>query len=214
MNILFIGNSFTWFNDIPGMFNDLAKLNGKDVSVYNVLKSGHRLHEYVNEGGEWTYRIQTMKRSRNYDYVILQDYSNQPVARTDDFRSAVKDLTEMFKPVADNIVLYETWGYSKGCTILDTLKLNDIEFYEQMIENQRKAAKDFGLILSPVGENFYKLYKKGELDLYHPDLRHPSYIGSMVSLLTHYKTVFGELPQRTDCIKLPKEIIDKIIAEI
>ena len=38
MNILFIGNSYTYYNDMPAIFQALARDNGKDVNTYAVTK--------------------------------------------------------------------------------------------------------------------------------------------------------------------------------
>ena len=44
-----------------------------------------------------------------------------------------------------------------------------------------------------------------EIDLYDPDLTHPSYAGSCLSAMTHYRTIFGEMPADLSCFDLAKE---------
>ncbi len=34
MKVLFIGNSYTYFNDMPKLFENLSRENGKDVQVF------------------------------------------------------------------------------------------------------------------------------------------------------------------------------------
>ena len=51
-----------------------------------------------------------------------------------------------------------------------------------------------------------------EIDLYDPDKSHPSYAGTCVAALSHYKTVFGEMPQDLSALKLDREAAAKLVA--
>ena len=42
MNILFIGNSYTYYNNMPKMLEALAKENGKKLCVNAVTKGGRK----------------------------------------------------------------------------------------------------------------------------------------------------------------------------
>ena len=44
MNILMIGNSYTYYNDMPKILESLAIENGKDVRVDSVTKGGRKLY--------------------------------------------------------------------------------------------------------------------------------------------------------------------------
>ena len=48
MKILFIGNSYTYYNHMPEIFERLARENGKEVQVFSVTCGGHKLYEYVD----------------------------------------------------------------------------------------------------------------------------------------------------------------------
>ena len=50
-----------------------------------------------------------------------------------------------------------------------------------------------------------------EIGLYDPDKSHPSYAGSCVAALCHYKTVFGEMP-RALALKLDDAVAAKLVA--
>lgn len=43
---LFIGNSYTYYNDMPKLFETLCRENGKDVTAYSVTKGGRELRRY------------------------------------------------------------------------------------------------------------------------------------------------------------------------
>ena len=43
MKILFIGNSYTYFNDMPGLFEKECEKNGVTADVDSVTAGGYRL---------------------------------------------------------------------------------------------------------------------------------------------------------------------------
>ena len=49
MNVLFIGNSFTYFNCLTGMLWNQARLNGKELNVEELTTGGYYLHQYVDK---------------------------------------------------------------------------------------------------------------------------------------------------------------------
>ena len=48
-NILFIGNSYTFINDLPEIFSGLAELGGHEVSVTTLAKAGYSLMEHTED---------------------------------------------------------------------------------------------------------------------------------------------------------------------
>ena len=53
MNILFIGNSYTYYNDMPNILEALAKENGKDLSADAVTKGGRKLYANLDAEDEY-----------------------------------------------------------------------------------------------------------------------------------------------------------------
>merc|ERR1711915_776381 len=70
-NILFLGNSYTYFNDLPGMVRSLAAAAGVSASVTSKAPGGQTLGGHVSSslgtitGGDW-------------DVVVMQDQSQRP----------------------------------------------------------------------------------------------------------------------------------------
>ena len=67
MNILFIGNSYTYYNDMPQMLAELAKENGNDVSVDAVTKGGRKLRIMGTKG--------ELEGDMSQDFVTLYDFA-------------------------------------------------------------------------------------------------------------------------------------------
>ncbi|MBQ9805158.1 MAG: hypothetical protein IJW49_01425 [Clostridia bacterium] len=193
MNILFVGNSYTYFNDMPKIFEKLALENGKDAVVDSVTKGGRRLYENLVPEDEYHQRIVGLCSEKQYDVLILQEQSYFALV---DYERFLEGLSGLMKLVgAKRTVFYATWGRKEGCPLLDELGLTRAEMGAKLEEAYKKAAETLGAQLSPVGRAFQALCDIApESELYMPDLSHPSLLGSTLAALVHYQTVFGEAP--------------------
>lgn len=72
--ILFVGNSHTYMNDVPGLIVELAKAARKaEVRVTRVLKGGYELAWHWQEGVATAALDDT-----EFDFVVLQERSQKP----------------------------------------------------------------------------------------------------------------------------------------
>lgn len=207
MNILFVGNSYTFYNDMPEMFEKLANDNGKNVNVYSVTKGGRKLVDYET-ADETTEKLQEALDERCYDVCIIQEQSILPASDYDAFIRGLDGVIKRVKDRADRLVLYATWGRKRGSAVLAEHNWTNEGMTELLSSAYLKAAKIYGADVSPVGESFLKMMKNSpDTELYNADLSHPSYVGSALSALTHYYTVFGEFPEKCDDLALEKDLI-------
>ncbi len=76
-NLLFIGNSLTYSNNLPELVEAFALTQGKNISVTTIAKGNYALIDHWGEGV-----IQTRIETGNYDFVIVQQGpSSQPYGR-------------------------------------------------------------------------------------------------------------------------------------
>lgn len=194
-SVLFIGNSFTFMNGMPSLFQQIATAKGHTVFVDSVVEGGKNLAYHA--GRAETY---AMIQSRKWDYVVVQGHSNE-LAQPD---SKVEQLTLPFaKQLVDSIrennpctqvMLYMTWGYKYGNS-----KWSPIASYDSMqyrIKNQYLRFADvLDARVSPVGEVWKHVRSSySGINLYDPDNQHPSLEGSYLSACTFFASVFGESP--------------------
>ncbi len=72
--ILFVGNSHTFMNDVPGLIVELAKAARKaEVRVTRVLKGGYELDWHWQEGV-----ASAAIEGTDFDFVVLQERSQKP----------------------------------------------------------------------------------------------------------------------------------------
>ena len=191
MKVLFIGNSYTYYNDMPKLFETLARENGKEISVDSVTKGGRKLYENLDPCDENHKIILNLTDAGRYDALILQENSLYPIK---DFSAFLKGAEELISLVgAERNILYATWGRKDGSSTLPELSLTSAKMTDILHEKYSAAAEKLGASVSPVGLTFKALCEAmPTLELYNPDKSHPSYLGSAVAALCHYKTVFGE----------------------
>lgn len=209
MNILFIGNSYTYVHKVPELFESLAKENGKEVTVDSVTKGSRKLYENLDPADEKHVEILALLSQKEYDVLILQEQSYLSITDYQSFEKGVLGLNKLISP--KKTVLYATWGRKEGCPLLQTLGLSSEEMFWALERAYLQAAKTVQADVSPVGRCFNEITKKhGDIDLYSPDLSHQSYIGSCVAAICHYNAVFGEMPVAYASLKLEAGVIQKI----
>ena len=208
MKVLFIGNSYTYVNDMPKIFEGLCRDNGRDVTTTSVVHGGHKLYQYVDSDDQYRAKLEAALEADHYDLCFLQEQSYLPLSDYNLFFSGVSRLIEKVKPSADAFMLYETWGRKAGHPTLDEFGWTSESMTFDLAAAYKKAGETLGIPVSYVGLNFYKIYTTHpEIELYHEDKTHPSWEGSCLSALTHYHTLFGEFPENTSSLKLSDETL-------
>lgn len=181
-DILFIGNSFMYYNTVWNVVKGLANYNGHNVNVTAVTNGGQNLIYQSTAGNV----LDAVKKG-NYDIVILQDKVGSNF-NMDVLLEGANDIIPIVKQYSPNakFVFYEPWPTK------DQIGTKMSYFTSSYIT----AAKQFGAKLAPAGEGFYDLYTNYGLDYYCSDNRHPQPLGTFNSASTIYYTLFPEDAQK------------------
>lgn len=197
--VLFIGNSFTYYSDIPKVFENICTSVGTKVVVESVTMGSHTLEKFADETDEYGKIVdQKLKDSNDYDVVVLQEQTTRPLTNYDKFIEGAKSLQQKITATQYNcrIYLYSTWGYKEAA---DARKLTIPEMEAQVRTAYKNAAKELGVKISYVGAAFSKVYTEHpEINLYfHADNKHPSYLGAYLSACVHAATILNVDPRAT-----------------
>lgn len=212
MKILFIGNSYTYYNDMPRMLEALAKENGNEAKVDAVTRGGWRLYQHLDEVGDEGKAIRALLAEGEYDVLVLQEQSHTPITDARAFLDGARGLSELVR--AKRAIFYATWGRKDGCPLLDELSLTSLGMTMSLEMAYDRMAKLLSGELAAVGRAFAAMsMEHPEIELYNEDMSHPSYIGSVVAATVLYKTIFGSLPELCRSISLDDTTIN-IIKEI
>lgn len=192
IKILFIGNSFTYMNNMPDMFKKIAKSSGKEVIVESNTKGGYSFKEHVT-------RPDMFKAisKRKWDYVILQGYSRELSFPKEYLDTATMPFVEQIldsiytNNSCTNVMFYMTWGYQEGYPAREEIKT-----FEMMADSIRNGYKFIGqhynIPVVPVGMVWKELRAAKDYDLYVKDQFHPNLTGSFLIASTFYSAIFNE----------------------
>ena len=176
--ILFIGNSLTYTNNVPGMFVQL------------VTRTHPEKHLCV-ESFTWPdSTLSTLKDrsetkallAQHWDYIILQEHSSNPFQGTPHLSTSFQSFLPLIVPTGAKPVVIMTWA-------------NRRQFRDQIIISRlyTQTCRQLNLFLAPVGDLFFYVQKvKPDVELYQQDGHHPGMAGSYLYALALYALLFDE----------------------
>lgn len=211
LNILFVGNSYTHMNEMPFIFDRIAKSKGKSVHVEMNTRSGSSFEIHTTRPD----LFETIK-SRKWDFVVLQGYSRELSYDPSHLDSAtmpyIKQILDSIylQDSCTNVLLYMTWGYKEGFS-----EREDVDTYEKMsdkiAEGYQYLSDSLNLPIVPAGMVWKNVRKKyPEIELYDADKAHPSKNGSYISACCFYTAIFNESPEGAITSTISNEIAPKL----
>jgi hypothetical protein len=193
LRVLFIGNSYTYFNNLPTM---IATLGAPGAGT----PSRPRLEvESVTEGGatmqrHWEAMRQDRVRVGPWNAVVLQGQSVEPIAAFVDFDTYVGRFAGVISEAGARAVLFATWARRSGDTLYaQPWSGGDFETMTAWLDGAyRRAAMNHGAEVAPVGARWaVALNERPSLGLYDPDGSHPSLAGSYLAACVLYRALTG-----------------------
>ena len=201
IKILFIGNSYTYVNDLPGIFASLARAKGKTVLVKDFTVSSYSFKKHKNSR-----ETLSAIKSNNWDFIVLQNHSQIPslkpgVVRSSSLPNAIDLVNKIHSHnVETQIVYFVTWGRKNGDTDNCANYSKVCDFYghtEAVNQGYKMYQGTTGGILANVGQQWLNVINDTSAsdnlkDLWSADNTHPSYKGSYLAASTIYAAIFGE----------------------
>jgi len=187
LKVLFIGNSLTGFNDLPGLFQELSIESGKSVYVDKCYHYGQVLRNYINDQ-----RLIDKIDEKEWDYVILQ--SDDITAFDDMYNIEINTLTKCKEYIHANNpntkIIYEMiWGLRDGYYGWYTYG----EYIYLIYNGTLYIADQLDLIVAPVGWAWKKCKSLNpEIELFAADKAHPTYPGSYLGASVFYNIIWQE----------------------
>ena len=174
-NILFVGNSLTYINDLPALVRQEGEINGIKIGTKSIAKGNYALIDHWNEG-----YVQQEIESGKYDFVVVQQGpSSQEEGRKLLLQSG-KDYSDLCNEHGAKLAFFMVWP-----------SMNYYQTFDGVIKNYTDAATQNDALLCPVGKVWKKHFDTtGEFDYYSPDGFHPSLKGSEVAAQVILGTLF------------------------
>jgi hypothetical protein len=178
LRVLFVGNSLTYFPDMPLIVEAIARATGgPPVVTRSMTRGGFSLGDHLDLG--LTARLLLILG--RWDYVVLQQGpSSLPNSRVI-LRRDVARFADLMSARSSRPAVYMVWPERAR-----------IDVFPDVIESYRLAAEDVGAPLLAVGSAWQAAWTLDPtLELYGPDDFHPTPLGSYLAALVIYEGLTG-----------------------
>lgn len=181
LRVLFIGNSLTSTNDLPGLVAAVAEAAGEERAFVHrtVARGNTSLIEHWNEG-----EAAALIASGNWDVVALQQGPSSLPAN----RQVLIEYTERFAEVIRE-------AGAEPALVMVWPEASRPRAFVDVSRSYRLAAEAVDGILLPVGEAWREAWNEDpDLPLYSLDGFHPSLLGSMLGAFVIYGKLYDRSP--------------------
>ena len=193
---LFLGNSYTYYNQMPSIVVDIANSLGDSLIVDSNTPGGAKLVDHAQNGSASMVKIQ----QEQWDAVIIQAQSQEPSFSPFQVQEDTYPYAEILVDavIANNQcsdpIFFMTWGRKHGDTINGAF-YPIISTYEGMQQRLRESYLEMGddneAMVSPVGMAWHQIIQQHpDIELYSGDGSHPSIHGSYLSACVFYSMLF------------------------
>lgn len=213
LRILWIGNSFTFVNDLPSMLQKIASSQKVNVSCTRFLKSGERLKGHLTN----PQLINALKKG-GWDYIIVQEQSSITAVSTASVQKNVYPYAHTINSLAiagspnAHVIFYMTWGHKYGnIRQIEDYPLDDnyIGMQERVKTSYIEMTHDNNAWCAPVGMAWKTVRsEKPALRLYKQDCYHPSVAGSYLSANVIFTTIYQKQYQSDYNADLDPEVAE------
>ncbi|MCX6296135.1 MAG: PKD domain-containing protein [Bacteroidetes bacterium] len=193
--VLFIGNSYTYVNNLPQTIADIALSKGDTINYDSSAPGGYTFNLH-------TTNATTISKinSQEWDFVVLQEQSQLPSfdpvqVAVDVFPFAhMLDSMILNNDSCSETIFYMTWGRQNGdasncaayppvCTF-DGMQQRLRESYIQMSVDNHASVSPVGVAWKNVRDNY------PSINLYQADESHPSIYGTYLAACVFYSSFF------------------------
>lgn len=199
--VLFLGNSYTYVNNLPQIIADIANSKGDTLIFDSNTPGGYTLQ------GHYTNSTSLNKiMLGNWDFVVLQEQSQLPSFPDTDvqydvfpYAKKLDSLINKYNTCAETI-FYMTWGRKNG-DAANCAYWAPVCTYEGMDSllylRYMQMTKDNNAVVSPVGAVWRYIRKNHpNIELYQTDESHPSVAGSYAAACAFYTLIFRKNPEQ------------------
>jgi hypothetical protein len=174
IRVLFVGNSLTYFNNLPELVKKVAAADGMKLTVESIAYPDYALMDHLAEG-----KVQKKLKSEKFDFVVVQQGPSSQAEGMEWLLNASFILSPLCKEKGIDLVFYMVWpGKSR------------MQDFPAVYRNYKLAADTTNSIFSPAGQAWIEAWSASpNLALYGVDNFHPSYNGSLLAAIVIYGSI-------------------------
>lgn len=194
---LFIGNSYTYMNSLPELINQIAISKGNSLIYESHTPGGSTLMQHASNSN-----VQSLLNATEWDYVILQEQSQNPsfpplqvASQVYPYAESLCEYIREANPCTDP-VFFMTWGRENGdsqnCAAYPPICTYE-GMQDRLTESYTEMAQNNESLLAPIGIAWKDLREQHpEINLYSSDGSHPSIQGSYLAACVFYAVLFDD----------------------
>ena len=194
---LFVGNSYTYMNGLPELINQIAISKGNSLIYESHTPGGTTLMQDASNTN-----VQSLLNATEWDYVILQEQSQNPSFPPSQVASQVYPYAESLcedireaNPCTEP-VFFMTWGRENGdsqnCASYPPI-CTYVGMQGRLTESYTEMAQNNESLLAPIGIAWKNIREQHpEINLYSSDGSHPSIQGSYLAACVFYAILFDD----------------------
>lgn len=193
VSVLFVGNSLTQVNNLPGVFKQFAEESSlhPTVEVSSITPGGAFLYDHWKHG-----QAVAMLRDKHPNFLVLQGQSTEPLSARESFSRCAA----LFKTEADRVgattIMFATWArpatdpYYKQ----PTSGGSPAAMQAGLDSAYAEVAKNIGAKLAPVGLAFERVQHDSAKIRLLDGTQHPSPAGTYLAAAVLFRTIFNVSP--------------------
>src|SRR4051812_4014849 len=179
VRVLFIGNSFTARNDLPGMVGGLAGAAGLAMEHRLISAGGASLRRHWNAGA-----AAEAIRTGRYDRVVLQEQSTLPVKGAARMHESVRLFDAEIRKARARTALYMTWArrHAPGTQ-------------QAITDAYATIGRELNADVIPAGLAWQAVLAKHQSPILHDkDGSHPTVAGTYLAACAAFAVLFDRSP--------------------
>ena len=190
LHVLFIGNSYTYVNDLPGTLARLAASKGRGLEADTLASGGASLADHVNDAA-------TVKKldARKWDFVVLQEQSDTPAYSSivDSWMlPAAGTLVSEIRQRGESPLLFMTWGHRDGEPD-SAMSYDDMQ--RAIDGSYLSISHQLNVPAVPVGVVWFVIRRShSDIDLWQSDGSHPTTAGTYLAACVFYAAIYRDTP--------------------
>jgi len=210
--VLFVGNSLTFYNDLPGLVQQLSVNEERPIEVMSITAPYVSLEWHWYKG-----RVQPLLRGNagggKWDYLVLQDFSRRPVTDPLMCEKYFERFAARARRTETTPLIFQNWTRSGRA-----------KEYDVMLGTYKNVQQKTNAPLIPIGQAWQLCAQKHpDIKLYADD-RHPTDEGTYLAACVIYGTIYGKSPTdlstilaapkiSTEKIKILREVAAAVLAQ-
>jgi len=184
LKVLFVGNSYTYMNNLPQITSIITNNCKTKLITQKSCSGGATIKDHWQ--GTRGLRTKELIRVGNYDIVVIQGQSREPINERDSLLKYVSLFCDLIKEKGGKPYLFATWPRKK------------IPQHQSLINDVYKSiALNTGAEVVKVGSSWEMAKKvRPEIELYSFDGSHPSELGTFLTACVFVSSILNELPEK------------------